>query len=244
MDNHYIALNPIVLGGPLSDFANNYSRYAFREVLIEVTPTCGTNAAVLNNQPIAYSIAIANDGSEVGKPNSFADCASTVPSIISTPFTSKVAVHTGYHGNRTWLTDDSFGVAIPDSIEKLIPDLTNQGMIAGYADGNYTGASPVYWGYITVTYICDLYQPARDAGDIPTLLRKFNVFSDEKKQEFLRKAQGTPIKAKVKAGVKPLLSPGIRSKSPVVRTESRTALRGFVSSHPNLYDEIKEDDLE
>ncbi len=164
-----ISLSPDALNGRLALQARNYSRDAFRRVVLPYVPRVATTDG--GQMVLAYS----TDGAESAfASNSFQSLTSVAPNVV-TPFRKEAKFEVTYTGDLSWFTEADTGTSV--ALRSTV-----QGQILGFPDLTSIGA--IQHGWLWVEYMIDLYGQNGDYGFT------VNIRSKEEKelvQKFLEK---------------------------------------------------------
>jgi len=171
---NYIYLSPDVLSGRLALQARNYSRYAFRRVMLHYVPRVATSD--VGQFVIAYN---PTSSSALTPSLSFSALTSNGSCMVSA-FRKETKMEVRYTGDLTWTTEY-------DNTSTAGVNTSCQGAILGYPDASSIGA--LQHGWIWIEYVVDLYGSSQDFGFTLSL-------KDEEEQSIARAAVERFRKAK------------------------------------------------
>lgn len=140
-----ILLSPDDLNGRLAAQANLYTRFVFRDIIIEYVSNCGTSQA--DSMCLAYSADanLVNSG-----PATFADIRQMVPSITFPFRTDRAYFHFHYAGQELFYNKRDVASIAGNRV-------SHQGALVAYADKVQGNVASL--GYTNIFYVVEFYNP-------------------------------------------------------------------------------------
>jgi len=144
-----IEISPDTLNGPLAAKANFYTRYVFRDILIEYV------SLVATTQAGGMSMSIREDGTDLNAATSFSENRQVIPSVTFPFRTDRAFVHYHYDGPALYFMELDSGT---DAALRLTVQFLFQAWPSVSSIGN------VSQGLTNIYYIVDMYSPTLTQG--------------------------------------------------------------------------------